>query len=124
LFHVPSQLFNFAPLVISCGDVICSTFYLYSLDCLSCGNVICGTFEVCLVTYITINTIHTIVRIIDGSILPLIIFCALTYVFSYSLFIPEPKAPPSSTLFFLLKTLLENMLQPSLYFPMLSTSLP
>jgi len=43
--------------------------------------------------------------IADGSILPLIIFYALKYVFSYSFFIPKPEAPPFSTLFFLLRAL-------------------
>jgi hypothetical protein len=50
----------------------------------------------------------TTIGIVDGSILPLIIFCALKFVLSYSLFILEPKAPPSSILFFLLRALFEK----------------
>jgi hypothetical protein len=38
--------------------------------------------------------------------LPIIIFCALKFVLSSSLFIPELEAPPSSILFFLLKALI------------------
>jgi hypothetical protein len=33
--------------------------------------------------------------------MPLIIFCALKYVLSCYVFILEPEAPPSSTMFFL-----------------------
>ncbi len=51
-------------------------------------------------------TTYTIVGIADGSTLPLIIFYALKYVLSCSLFTPKPKTPPFSTLFFLLKALL------------------
>jgi hypothetical protein len=83
-----------------CGDVICGTSYLYSLSCLSCGDVICGTFTVYLATYTTIGTK-------DGSTLPVIILCAFPSMISRS-FIPKPKAPLSSTLFFLLRALLKN----------------
>ncbi len=65
-----------------------------------------GISTVCLTTYITICTTHTIVNTTNGSIPPLISFYALIYVLSYSLFTPKPEAPPSSTLFFLLRTLL------------------
>ncbi len=81
------------------GDVIYGTSYLYSLSCPSCGDGICGTFIVYLVAC-------TIVGTKDGSTLPLIIFYALTYVLSYSFFTPQPKALPSSTLFFFLKAFL------------------
>jgi hypothetical protein len=37
-------------------------------------------------------------------------------VFSYSLFTLEPEAPPSSTLFFLLKTLLKESIVAFLFF--------
>ncbi len=55
-----------------------------------------------------LGTTCTIVSIVNGSIFPLIIFCAFAYVFSCSFFILEPKAPLSSTLFFLLKALLRE----------------
>lgn len=86
---------------LSCGDVICGTSCLYSLSFPSCGDVVCGTSPVCLAT-------RTTVGIADGSTLTLIILCALAYVLSRSLFTPEPEAPPSSTLFFLLRTLLDE----------------
>jgi hypothetical protein len=41
--------------------------------------------------------------------LPFIIFCAFRLMLSCSLFIPKLKAPSSSTMFFLLKTLLERI---------------
>jgi hypothetical protein len=88
------------------GNVIYGTFCLYSFSCISCGVVIYVTFEVCLVAYTTINNTLTIVGIVDGSTLPLIIFCARKFVLSYSLFTLELEAPPSSTLFFLLQTFL------------------
>jgi hypothetical protein len=72
------------------------TSRFYSLNYFSYGDVIYGTFTICLAT-------HTIIGIIDGSILPLIIFCALTYVFSCSLSTLELEVFPFSTLFFLLK---------------------
>jgi hypothetical protein len=37
----------------------------------------------------------------NGSTLPFIILCALTYVFFYSLFTLEPEAHPSSIFFFM-----------------------
>ncbi len=48
--------------------------------------------------------------------LPLIIFCALKYVFSCSLFIVGLEVPPSSTLFFLLKALLGKYAAPFFLF--------
>ncbi len=98
--------FNF----LSCGDVSHNTYCLYSFGCLSYGNVICGICTICLAAY-TIVDIHTIVGTIDGSILPLIIFCAFTFMISYSLFIFELEALFFSTMFFLLKTFFwENLL--------------
>jgi hypothetical protein len=67
---------------LSYGDVIYGTFHFYSFNCHSCGDVICGTFIVCLGTC-------TIVSIVDGSTLPFIIFCALDFMLSCSLFTPE-----------------------------------
>ncbi len=49
---------------------------------------------------------YTIVGTANGSIMPLIISYALTFVFSYSFFTFKPEAPPSSTSFFFLKALL------------------
>ncbi len=90
------------------GDVICGISCLCSLGCLSYGDVIYGTTTICLTACITSDTTLTTIGIVDGSILPLIIFCALKFVLSYSLFILEPKAPPSSILFFLLRALFEK----------------
>ncbi len=90
----------------SCGDVIYGIYCLYSLSCLSYGDVIYGTIGVYLITQTTSGTTLTTVGIVDDSTLPLIIFYALKFVLSYSLFILEPKVPPSSTLFFLLKACL------------------
>jgi hypothetical protein len=56
-----------------------------------------------LVAYTTVSNTLTIVGTVDGSTLPLIIFCAPTFVLSCSLFTLELEAPPSSTLFFLLQ---------------------
>ncbi len=81
------------------------TFRLCSLSCLSYGVVIFGTYIIYLVAYTTIGTIHTTISIVDGSILPLIILCALTFVLSCSLFILKHEAL-SSTLFILLRALL------------------
>jgi len=89
----------------SYGHVICGTSCLCSLSCLSCGDVICGTFVVYLVACTTIGIARTIVGIENGSILPFIIFYALTFVLSYSLFTPKLEALLSSTLFFFLRTL-------------------
>ncbi len=93
---------------LSYGDVICGISYLCSLGYLSCGDVIYDIVVVCLTTCTTSDIALTIVGTVDGSILPLIIFYAFKSVHSYSLFIPEPKSPPSSTLFFLLRVLLEE----------------
>jgi len=58
-----------------------------------------------MVACTTISTTHTIVGIVDGFTLPLVIFYALAFAFSYFVFTTEFEAPPSSTLFFLLITL-------------------
>ncbi len=81
------------------GNVICGTSCLYSLSYVSYGVIICGIFNVYLTAYTTVGTI-------DGSTLPLIIFCALKFVLFCSLFSPKPKDSPFSTLFFFLITLL------------------
>ncbi len=86
---------------LSYGDVICATSYLCSLDCLCCGAIICDISTICLIVY-------TIVGTANGSTLPLIILCSLTSMFSYSLFTLKLEVPPSSTLFFLLRALLEK----------------
>jgi hypothetical protein len=90
----------------SYGDVICGISCLCSLTCLFYGDVICGISIVCLTTCTTISTTLTTIGIVDGSTLPFIIFCALKFVLFCSLFTLEPKAPPYSTLFFFLKTLI------------------
>ncbi len=91
---------------LSYGDVIYGTTCLYSFSCVSCGVVICGISIVYMATCTIVNIALTNVGTTDGSIPPLIIFSAFRFVLSYSLFIPELEVPPSSTLFFLLKTLL------------------
>ncbi len=89
----------------SYGNVIYGTSCFYFLNYLSCGDVICGTSIVCRATCTIILIAYTTIGIADGSTLFLIIFCALTFVLSYSLFIPKLEAPPSSTLFFLLRVI-------------------
>jgi hypothetical protein len=81
---------------VSFSDVIYGIFCLCCLSCLSCGNVTYGTVIGYLIAL-------TIVGTANGSILPLIIFYALKFVLSCSLFTPKTKAPPSWTLFFLLR---------------------
>jgi hypothetical protein len=61
-----------------------------------------------MVSWIYLFLLSCSTSTVNGSTLPFIIFCALKFVLSYSLFTPEPKAPPSSTLFFLLKALLKK----------------
>ncbi len=97
-----------SPSCFSCGNVICSISYLYSLDCLSYGDVICGTDVVYLTTCTIGGIALTTVGIVDGSTLPFIIFYALKFVFFCSLFTLNLEPPPSSTLFFLLKALLRE----------------
>ncbi len=102
---------------LSCGSVIYGTSYLCSFHWLSCGSVIYGTSYLCsfhwlsygnviygtVVVYLNACTIGGIALIIvgttNGSTLPFIIFYALKFVFSCSLFILN------STLFFFLRTL-------------------
>jgi hypothetical protein len=91
---------------LSCGNVICGIFYFCSLDYLFYGNVIYSIVIICLTSYTISGTTLITVGNVDGYILPLIIFCALKYVLSCSLFIPKLKVPPSSTMFFLLRALL------------------
>ncbi len=83
-----------------CGDVICGISSLFSLGCLSYGNVIYGIVAICLIAYTIIGTAFTTIGIVGCSILPLIIFYALKYMLSCSLFTPQLEALPSSTLFF------------------------
>jgi hypothetical protein len=59
-----------------------------------------------MASYTIINIACTNVGTANGAIFPLITFCALDFMLSYSLLIPKPKAPPSSALFFLLRALL------------------
>jgi hypothetical protein len=100
---------------LSCGDVAYGISCLCSLGHLFCGDVIYGTAIVCLITCTIVGTTFTAVGIAlttigptYGSTLPFIIFCALKFVLSYSLFTFELEAPPFSTLFFLLKSLLRE----------------
>ncbi len=87
----------------SYGTIIYGTFCVNSFNYPSCGDVICGTSIIYLAACTPISITHTIVGTINGSTLPLIIFCALTFVLSFSYFIPVPKAFLSSTLFFFLR---------------------
>ncbi len=91
---------------LSCGDIICDISCFYSLGSLSCGDVICGTITVCLTVWTIGGTSFTTIGTLDGSILPFIIFYALKFVLSYSLFTFKPEVSPSSILLFLLRTLL------------------
>jgi hypothetical protein len=59
-----------------------------------------------LATYTIVGITCTIFGITNGSILALVTFYALAYVFSCSLFTLESKALPSPTLFFLLIALI------------------
>ncbi len=93
---------------LSCGDVICGNLCLCSLCYLSCGNVICGTSIIRLATYTIIGTARTIIGISNGSILPFVIFFALTSMFFCSLFILQLEVAPSSTMFFLLSALIRE----------------
>jgi len=86
---------------LSYGGVICGTFYLCCFNCFSYGVVIYGTSVINLATCTTIG-------IVDGFTLPLIINYAFTSVFSCFLFTLEPEVPPSLTLFFFLRTLIEE----------------
>jgi hypothetical protein len=70
-----------------------------SLSYLSWGDVIWGTIAVYLTTYTTVGTTN-------GSTLLFIIFYALKFMLSCSLFTLEPQALLSSTLFFVLRALL------------------
>jgi hypothetical protein len=58
------------------------------------------------IAFTIVGSALTTVGTIDGSIMPLTIFCALESVLFYSLFTLKLEAPPSSTLFFLLRALL------------------
>ncbi len=92
----------------SCGDVICGIFYLCSLSYLSCGDVIYDITIVFLTTWTIGGTALTTISTTNGSILPLIIFYAFKFMFSYSLFPPKPKVRPSSILLFFLRALLKE----------------
>ncbi len=91
---------------LSCGNVICGISYLCFFGCLSCGDVIYGTVAIYLTISTTSGTTLTTIGTINGSIMSLIIFRALKSMLSCFVFILELEAPPSSTLFFLLKALL------------------
>jgi len=110
-FWKPYVMFPFNSLLcsyncLSYGDVICGISYLCSFGYLYCGDVICGIAIVFLTTWTIGGTTFTIVGTTNGSTLPLIIFYALKFVLSCSLFIPKLKVRPSSTLFFLLRAFL------------------
>jgi hypothetical protein len=59
-----------------------------------------------LVAYTIVGTAFTTIGTVDGSIMPLTIFCALKFVLFYSLFTLKLEASPSSTLFFVSRALL------------------
>jgi hypothetical protein len=100
--------------LMSCSFLISS---FYSLNCLSYGDVIYDIPRVFLIAYAIISTVITIVGTTYGSILP------LKCILSCSVFILEPEAPPSSTLFFLLRTLIgESMATFFLFFSIIYIS--
>ncbi len=82
-----------------CEDAFYCTLGLNYLNYVSYGVGICGIYAVCLAACATISTI-------DGSTLAFIIFYALRFVLSCSLFTLELEAPPSSILLFFLRALL------------------
>ncbi len=88
--------------LVSCSFL---TFYLYSFSCLSYGDVIRGTSVICLATYTTGGITCTNVDNVNGATLPFIIFYVHASMLSCSFLTFDPEAPPSSTLFFLLRTL-------------------
>jgi len=105
---------------MSCSFLISS---FYSFNCFSYGDVIYGIARVCLIAYTIISTIVTIVGTTYGSTLPFIIFYAFKCILSCSIFILELEAPPSSTLFFLLRTLIgESMATFFLFFSIIYIS--
>ncbi len=88
--------------LVSCSFL---TFYLYSFSRLSCGDVICGTSVICLATYTIGGITCTNVDNVNGATLPFIIFYVHAYMLSCSFLTSDLEAPPSSILFFLLRTL-------------------
>ncbi len=107
---IPSLLHQYVP------QAKFKWFSLCSLSYLSCGDVICGMSVICLTTCTTIGTTCINVSTSNGAILPLTTFYAFTSMLSYSLLTPEPKVPPSSTLFFLLRALLGDSTAPFFIF--------
>ncbi len=97
--NVPISLWMFLTLW-NLGTILFFTFFLYSLIYLSCGDDIYGTSTF----YLPISTNGTI----DGATLPLIIFWACASMLSCFFLTLDPKAPPSSILFFFLRALLGN----------------
>ncbi len=89
-------------------DVICGISCFCSFNYISHGDVIYGTIPIYLTTCTTISIALTIVGTADGSIVPFIISCAFKYMLTCSIFTLKPKAPPSSTLFFLLNAFIEE----------------
>jgi hypothetical protein len=73
---------------------------------LSSDTTICITRTTVGTTYTIVGITYTTIGTLDGFTLPFIIFFALTSMLSYSLFTHEHEAPPSSTLLFILRTLI------------------
>ncbi len=91
---------------LSCDDVIHSISCLCSFGYLIYGDVIYDIVIFYLTTFTTSGITLTTIGTAYGSTIPFIIFCAFKYVLSCTLFTPKPEAPPSSTQFFLLKSLI------------------
>ncbi len=73
---------------------------VYSLICLSCGSCgddICGTSTLFLPSCMNVS-------IVDGAILPFIIFWTHAFVFSYCFLFLNLKAPPSLAFLFFLRS--------------------
>ncbi len=102
-FHIYPHPFVDTPHPLKKNFVSCYllTFYLYSFCCRFCGDDIYGTSALCLPTYTNVGTAN-------GGTLPLIIFWAHVFMLSCSFLTFDPKAPPSSALFLLLKALLKD----------------
>ncbi len=91
---------------LSYDDVVYNISCLCSLGCFTYGDVVYGIVTMYLTTFTISGIALTTIGTTYGAILPLIIFCAFKYVLSCTLFTPKLEAPPSSTLFFLLRELL------------------
>jgi hypothetical protein len=142
LFYGPMEMSSVVPptstpLVVS-PMVICGTSYFYSVNCLSYGepyvvpltSTRSAIFHVemsfCSMLGCLYNYWHCLYHCWHCKWFHFALhhFYALTFVLSYFLFIPKLETSPSSTLFFLLKTLIGKFIAAFFYFPTLFASFP